>query len=61
MPVVGLEPSVVATVAAVVPIGDEANISIATVERLWSFDGDGEAFKFAVEAKRIDLAFSLAR
>ena len=50
-----------ATVAAVVPIGDEANISIATVERLWSFDGDGEAFKFAVEAKRIDLAFSLAR
>ena len=80
LPLVGLEPSVVATVAAVVPIGDgavqvfyrtpdgttkerllgradEANISIATVERPWSFDGDGEAFKLAVEAKRIDLAF----
>jgi SNF2 family DNA or RNA helicase len=80
LPLVGLEPSVVATVAAVAPIGDgavqvfyrtpdgttkerllgradEANISIATVERPWSFDGDGDAFKLAVEAKRIDLAF----
>jgi hypothetical protein len=27
------------------------------VERPWSFDGDGETFKLAVEAKRIDLAF----
>jgi hypothetical protein len=25
--------------------------------RPWSFDGDGDAFKLAVEAKRIDLAF----
>ena len=80
LPVVGLEPSVVVTVAAVLPIGDgavqvfyrtpdgttkerllgrgdEANISIATVERPWSFDGEGDAFKLAVEAKRIDLAF----
>src|SRR5262245_60276826 len=36
---------------------DEPNISIATVERPWSFDGDGANFKLAVEAKRIDLAF----
>ncbi len=36
---------------------DEASISIATAERPWSFDGDGDAFKLAVEAKRIDLAF----
>lgn len=36
---------------------DEATISIATTERPWSFDGDGEAFKLTVEAKRIDLAF----
>lgn len=36
---------------------DEAILSIATVERPWSFDGDGEAFKLTVEAKRIDLAF----
>ena len=34
---------------------DEATLSIATVERPWSFDGDGEAFKLTVEAKRIDL------
>ena len=32
-------------------------IAVATQERPWSFDGDGEAFKLAVEAKRIDLAF----
>ena len=32
-------------------------IAVATTERPWSFDGDGEAFKLAVEAKRIDLAF----
>jgi superfamily II DNA or RNA helicase len=36
---------------------DEDNIAIATQERPWSFDGDGEAFKLTVEAKRIDLAF----
>src|SRR6202451_3980855 len=36
---------------------DESNISMATVERPWSFEGDGEAFKLTVEAKRIDLAF----
>jgi superfamily II DNA or RNA helicase len=36
---------------------DEPNISIATIERPWSFEGDGEAFKLTVEAKRIDLAF----
>src|SRR5262245_52720469 len=36
---------------------DEASIAVATVERPWSFEGDGEAFKLAVEAKRIDLAF----
>src|SRR5208282_4650183 len=77
---VGIEPTLIATVVAVVPIGDgavqilyktpegvikdrllgradEANISIATVERPWAFDGNGEDFKLAVEAKRIDLAF----
>jgi superfamily II DNA or RNA helicase len=36
---------------------DEESIAIATQERPWAFDGDGEAFKLAVEAKRIDLAF----
>jgi SNF2 family DNA or RNA helicase len=36
---------------------DEPTLSIATIERPWSFDGDGEAFKLTVEAKRIDLAF----
>src|ERR1035441_280429 len=36
---------------------DEASISPATTERPWSFDGDAEAFKLTVEAKRIDLAF----
>jgi superfamily II DNA or RNA helicase len=77
---VGLDPSGIGTVVAVVPIaegavqvlyktpegtlkerllnrGDEASISVATMERPWSFDGDGEAFKLTVEAKRIDLAF----
>ena len=77
---VGLEPSEIATIAAVVPIGDdsiqvfyrtpdgqtkerllgrgdEENISIATSESPWSFDGDAESFKLAAEAKRIDLAF----
>jgi len=36
---------------------DEDNLAIALQERPWAFDGDGEAFKLAVEAKRIDLAF----
>ena len=36
---------------------DEENLSVAEAERPWSFEGDGEAFKLAVEAKRIDLAF----
>jgi SNF2 family DNA or RNA helicase len=77
---VGLEPAVVATIAAVVPIGDgsvqvfyrtpdgttkerllgradEANLSVATVEHPWSFDGSGAAFQLTCEAKRIDLAF----
>ncbi len=77
---VGIEPTLIATVVAVVPIGegavqllyktpegtikdrllgraDEASISLATVERPWAFDGNGDDFKLAVEAKRIDLAF----
>jgi superfamily II DNA or RNA helicase len=36
---------------------EEGDIRPAVVSRPWSFDGDGEAFKLAVEAKRIDLAF----
>jgi len=32
-------------------------IAVATTERPWSFDGDGDAFKLALEAKGIDLAF----
>jgi superfamily II DNA or RNA helicase len=36
---------------------NEANLCLAAHERPWAFDGDGEAFKLAVEAKRIDLAF----
>jgi superfamily II DNA or RNA helicase len=36
---------------------DEPSISVATVERPFSFDGDGAAFQLACEAKRIDLAF----
>lgn len=77
---IGVEPSLVITVAAVVPIADgvvqliyktptgaikerllsradEPDLALATVERPWSFAGDGEAFKLAVEAQRIDLAF----
>jgi hypothetical protein len=38
-------------------IADEPTISVATVERPFSFDGDGAAFQLACEAKRIDLAF----
>lgn len=33
------------------------NIRIALVQRPWSFEGDGDAFKLTIEAKRIDLAF----
>ena len=78
--IAGLEPALIVTVVAVVPISpdayrvvyqtpegvlrerllgraEEETISIATKDRPWSFDGDGEAFKLAVEAKRIDLAF----
>ncbi|MBX7223314.1 MAG: DEAD/DEAH box helicase, partial [Blastocatellia bacterium] len=36
---------------------DEATIAIATQECPWAFDGNGEDFKLAVEAKRMDLAF----
>jgi superfamily II DNA or RNA helicase len=36
---------------------DEAGIGLATIERPWSFDGDGAAFQLTCEAKRIDLAF----
>lgn len=36
---------------------DFPSIAVATIECPWSFDGDGVAFKLAVEAKRIDLAF----
>ena len=77
---VGIEPTMIVTLVALVPIADgaiqaiyktsegtlkdrlltrvdEANISVATKERPWAFDGNGEDFKLAVEAKRIDLAF----
>jgi hypothetical protein len=40
---------------------DEAFISMATVERPFSFDGDGTVFQLACEAKRIDLAFLFDR
>ncbi|MFB1489343.1 MULTISPECIES: helicase-related protein [unclassified Thiocapsa] len=36
---------------------DEATVAIATAERPFAFDGDGDAFQLACEAKRIDLAF----
>jgi SNF2 family DNA or RNA helicase len=36
---------------------EETSISVATVERPFSFDGDGAAFQLTCEAKRIDLAF----
>lgn len=36
---------------------DESSVSIASVERPFSFDGKGEQFQLACEAKRIDLAF----
>lgn len=37
--------------------GDEPSVEVATVERPFSFDGDGASFQLACEAKRIDLAF----
>ena len=80
LPLLGLEPTGIATISAVIPISkdsvqifyrtsdgivketllnraNEAGISVATAERPWSFDGNGDAFKLAIEAKRIDLAF----
>jgi superfamily II DNA or RNA helicase len=80
LPLTGLDPAVIGTVVAAVPIGegavqviyktpdgalkdrllnrvDEPGLTIATTERPWSFEGDGETFKLTVEAKRIDLAF----
>ena len=36
---------------------DEATLSLAEAGRPWAFDAPGAAFKLAVEAKRIDLAF----
>jgi superfamily II DNA or RNA helicase len=35
----------------------EEELAVATKETPWSFDGDGDAFKLTVEAKRIDFAF----
>ncbi|OEC93553.1 helicase-related protein [Rhizobium sp. YK2] len=37
--------------------GDESSVEVATLERPFSFDGDGAMFQLACEAKRIDLAF----
>lgn len=36
---------------------DEANIALAEQGKPWSFEGDGERFKLAVEATRIHLAY----
>ena len=36
---------------------DEDSLSVATIERQWSFDGDGAAFQLSCEAKCIDLVF----
>src|SRR5260221_9425555 len=36
---------------------DETRLSIVEEGKPWAFDGDGEAFKLASEAKRIDLAY----
>lgn len=36
---------------------EEPSIALASIERPFSFDGDGGAFQLACEAKRIDLAF----
>ncbi|WP_349963463.1 helicase-related protein [Rhizobium sp. ZPR3] len=37
--------------------GDEPSVDVATVERPFSFAGDGAIFQLVCEAKRIDLAF----
>src|ERR1035437_4078698 len=80
VPLTGLEPAVIGSVVAVVPIAegtvqvlyktpdgtlkerllnrmDEGSVNLATAERPWSFDGDGNTFTLTAEAKRIDLAF----
>jgi len=36
-----------------------APFQLPTTARPWSFHGDGDAFKLAVEARRIDLAFTI--
>ena len=36
---------------------DEPRLAIVEEGKPWAFDGDGEAFKLASEAKRIDLAY----
>lgn len=36
---------------------EEPGLTVATITRPWSFDGDGASFQLAAEAKRIDLAF----
>lgn len=36
---------------------DEPRLTIVEEGKPWAFDGDGEAFKLASEAKRIDLAY----
>jgi hypothetical protein len=36
---------------------EEPNLVIVEEGRPWTFDADGEAFKLASEAKRIDLAY----
>jgi superfamily II DNA or RNA helicase len=36
---------------------DEARLSLVTAGRQWGFDADGDAFKLAAEAHRIDLAY----
>jgi superfamily II DNA or RNA helicase len=36
---------------------DEPRLAIVEEGRPWAFDGDGDAFKLASEAKRIDLAY----
>jgi hypothetical protein len=77
--IVGLEPSEIVSIIAVVPISDAQSESFIKIPQdhsktdfspvlmnptlelhsrpPLSFDGDGDAFKLAVEAKRIDLAF----
>ena len=40
---------------------NESELKIATEGRPWSFDADGESFKLAAEAYRIDLRISSIR